>query len=177
MSGFRDAEATAAVAGELCCVFRSLHRILGAGAPKMPTSGAVLYFDERSLEHAFHAELLFERLPLRAGFERELVVTLGSLGGGFALLESWGHEGDEVSLFAGYASLLLPFIVHSLDQEVERSSEIADRSLRRAVRLIRSDLDAAASSTRALGASLLSSDDASARAERAIGQLGAELGI
>jgi hypothetical protein len=137
----------------------------------------VLYFDERSLEHAFHAELLFERLPLRAGFERELVVTLGSLGPGLALLESWANEGDEVRLLSAYARLLLPFIVHSLDQEVERSSVVADRSLRRAIRLIRSDLDASSDATEVLMADLVSSDDALARAAAGVQALGSELGI
>jgi hypothetical protein len=177
VSGFRDGAATAAVAGELCAVFRSLHRILGVGALEAPSAATTVYFDERSLEHAFHAELLFERLPLRAGFDREEVVALGALQPGLDLLASLGTAGDEVGLLAGYGSLLVPWVAHSLDQMAERSSEAADRSLRRAIRLICSDLDAARQPTDRLLAEIAGADGAAAHAGRVIADLGSQLGI
>jgi len=173
---WRSGDETAALVGRLCAVSRRLHQILGASALRASSSAASIAFDEWSLEHAFHAELLFERLPRRAGIDPGALVELGALGGALELLEELGSGGDDVGIGAGYARVLLPRLRTSCAALSEGTSEAAERSLRRALRLIESDLAEATLASEELVESLCSSPGATEHAIRVTGDLEAVLG-
>ena len=140
------------------------------------TPAVIIALDELSLEHAWHAELLIERLPERAGFDRDSALDLGGVAPALELLASLGGAGDEVGLLAGYARVLLPRFALSIDELGGGASEAAERSLRRAARLISSDLSAAAGIVESLTERVAASEGASGHARAVCGDLEAILG-
>ena len=177
MTGFRDGLATAAELGPLVAALRRLHELLGSSALVVPSASAAIFLDERSLEHAWQAELLFERLPRRAGFEREVVIELGAAAVPLELLATLGAAGDEIGLVAGYGGAVAPWLDASLERLAASGSPAADRPLLRAIRLVRSDLEAAREPAERLMAALTSEIESARHAGRVLADLASQLGI
>jgi hypothetical protein len=173
---WRSGEQTAELVGRLCAVSRRLHQILGASSHTAEVPALAIALDELSLEHAWHAELLFERLPLRAGYEREEAVQLGELAPALDLLASLGTAGDDVGLLAGYARVVLPRLVLSVAELGHGSSETAERSIKRSARLILSDLTEAAVLSERLAEAVISGEGAVGHAARVVADLEGLLG-
>jgi len=173
---WRTGEETATDVGRLCAVSRRLHEVLGISSLVARGPALVVALDELSLQHAWHAELLFEQLPLRAGYDREAAVQLGGVASPLDLLASLGAAGDDVGLLAGYARVILPRVTLSLEVVSQSTTEVAERSLRRATRLICSDLAAAEPLVEQLAEGMIAASGAAEHAVFVVGDLEGVLG-
>ena len=131
---WRSGHETALELGRLCGAFRGLHHALGMRAPFLEEPAQVVFCSEWARLHAWHAELLFERLPLRAGFDRESVCTPGDF-----VLMTEGLSDDE---FLVVYRQLLSRIHEAVVSLGEGASPASERSVARAARLVLSDLEA-----------------------------------
>ena len=147
---WRSGHETALDVGRLCAVSRHLHGILGRAALQSERPPLTVAFDEWSLEHGWHGDVLFERLPLRADFSRERVIVLDELAPSFAVLEDFAAGGHDLELLGAYGDALLPLLVSSFGSVATQTSDSAERALRRSIRLITSDLMVAQERSREL---------------------------
>jgi hypothetical protein len=140
MMEWRSGVETAAQVGEACAAFRSLHGVLGKSASSSMIPAVTVALDERALEHAWHAEILFERLPHRDGVDREALVRPGTLGPLIDLLEGVGADHDALEVLAVYAASLST-LTASVSSLRTHASPAAERALQRACRFIEFDLE------------------------------------
>jgi hypothetical protein len=144
LSTWRSGDEVALEVGRLCALCRELHVLLGEGAQAGSVAGLVVSLDEWSLQLAEHAASLYELLPLRAGFDRDVALDPGVFHPALAQLRSWSAAGDDVALLAGFVDEVLPALRREVATLREGCSEAAERSLRRALGFLTLDLDEAA---------------------------------
>jgi len=129
---WRSGEETARDLGRLSAAFARLHTDLGEVALTLATPAATVLLAECALLHSWHGELLFDRLPFRAGFDRHSVCDPGDF-----VVDFEGRE--EAAVLAGYGDLLAR-LIQEVTQLGRNSSAAAERAVARAARLILSDL-------------------------------------
>jgi hypothetical protein len=129
--------------GRLCIVARRLHVALGSAALVVPTPGIAVLFDEWSLNLAEHAASLWEHLPLRAGFDRGSVLDSGAYDEVLCDLESTDPSIDELYLFVGIVTIVIPALRRDVTAIHQRTSDVAERSLRRTLSFLEIDLEVA----------------------------------
>ena len=171
MTAWRSGEQTARLVGRMAAVSSSLHRILGAAADHEGQASATVLLDELSLQHAWHAEILTERLPLRAGIDRAELTVLGPLADPLAVLTELAEGGDVVGVVAAYRLVVLPRLIEHGGDLAAGCSEAAERSLRRALSFGALDLSEAIVRSGSLLVSLTSEGGAEAHAGRVAGDL------
>jgi len=170
MSSWRSGEETAELVGRLCAVERRLHSTLGVASLAVPSAGVTVVLDELSLQHAWHAELLSERLPHRDGVDREALVDLGPADELFDVVDRYSRSGDQVGVLTLYAVYLLPRLLTTVSELAEGCSPAAERSLQRACGLIELDSSNALGVVDELRKQRAWATSARAHAERALAE-------
>lgn len=140
-----------------------------AAAPGLPDAARVLCF-EASAQHAWHAELWADRLPVLAGVEHDrLTRPLGPRVG--PLLESLApgareEEGDTAALrfLVGLTRVVLPGLLASYRGFGRRLAPVADGPAIRALTLVVRDEEEELAAVQALTDELTASPDAARRA-------------
>ena len=155
----------------MVAVSEALHRLLGAAADHEGHPSATVLFDELSLQHAWHAELLTERLPRRAGVDRAELTVLGPLAGPFDVLAELASGGDLVAVAASYRLVVLPRLIEHGGDLAAGCSEAAERSLRRSLSFVALDLSAALARSGSLLVTLTGDASAEAHAGRVASDL------
>lgn len=157
-----------------------------ASDPAMTPAGQVHLF-EASSQHAWHAELWAERLPVLAGMDPEaLTRPVGPVVGPLmAALEAEAPEAGEagtghaapaalsaVARLAGLHRVVLPALVTSYRRHLPRTVPVADGPVTRALQLALADLEEEQAAGEVLLGTLLAGEGAPAAADAALGRLG-----
>jgi hypothetical protein len=171
MTTWRSGAQTAALVSRMVAVSDALHRTLGAAADHPGQPAATVLFDELSLQHAWHAELLTERLPRRAGVERAELTVLGRLAEPMAMLAELADGGDVVGVAAAYRLVVLPRLIEHGGDLAAGCSDAAERSLRRSLSFVALDLSQALARSGSLLVSLTADEGAEAHAGRVASDL------
>jgi hypothetical protein len=136
-------EATARLLGAYAWVEGRLFEVLGQLAAKggdVPEVPVLL--DAHSQQHAWHASLFSERIPLLPGFEPAALTVSPSpaVGELLEVLERAGNGTDAVALLA---RVVLPRLVTGYRRHLDRTLAASDAPVARALRLVlRDDIDA-----------------------------------
>ena len=157
----------------MVAVSATLHGVLGRAADHEGVASATVLFDELSLQHAWHAELLTDRLPRRAGGDRSALTVLGTLAEPFEILDELARGGDIVGVTAAYRLVVLPRLIEHGGDLAAGCSEAAERSLRRSLSFVGLDLSQALARSGSLLVSLTLDPGAEAHASRVAGDLSA----
>ena len=147
--------AQARLVGGCHWVERRLYEILGTWVESESSAEAQLLFDVYSQQHAWHAGLFAERLPvshalagdvasaLADGLERmfDILARGASDGGGIAAAAADGRGASAGTLLrlAGLSRVVLPRLVAGFTLHLRRGRPVADAALLRAVRLTMRD--------------------------------------
>ena len=173
MTTWRSGAQTASLVGRMVAVSDALHRILGHAADHEGHAAATVLLDELSLQHAWHAELLTDRLPRRAGVDRAALAVLGPLAEPLAVLDELATGGDVVGVTAAYRLVLLPRVIEHGSNLATGCSEAAERSLRRSLGFVALDLSQALARSGSLLVALTRDDAAESHAGRVASDLSA----
>jgi hypothetical protein len=127
----------AGLLGAYCAAERALFELTGAMAADPDTGAeAAVRLDEMSAEHAWHAELWADRLPVLSGVDAQALVVLPApAAAAFAELGS----GPARARMAGLFGVVLPRLVTSYRRHLRATSGAADQPVRRALRLVLRD--------------------------------------
>jgi hypothetical protein len=138
MSGPEDEplslEAAAGLLGAYCALERALFELTGVAAvdPEAPPSVSVA-LSSWSTEHAWHAELFADRLPVTAAIDPgALVVLPAPLGGAFERLAA----AAPLARLAGLVRVVLPRLLVAYGRHLAAASAVADGPTRRALTLV-----------------------------------------
>lgn len=145
-AGALPLEAQARVVGGYQWIERRLFEVLGGWVLSEPVAEARLVFDVYSQQHAWHAELWAERLPVLDGLDPatltvpptpEVDSLLARLAGGVA-----GHDpaaGGTLLRLVGLARVVLPRLVTGYGLHLRRAAPVADGPVVRSLRLVMRD--------------------------------------
>jgi hypothetical protein len=159
--------------GSYCFVERRLFELTGAWSVEVDRPGVAVQLDRVSQQHAWHAELWAERLPVLAGVEpASLVRPQGALG---PLLDSLAACESAVERLAGLYRCVLPRLVVSYGRHQRRAVPATDARVMRALRLVRADELAAWQVGEAQLESLIDTAEAAELAAATLGRLEAGL--
>jgi hypothetical protein len=173
-----ELQRAAGVIGAYCAVERALFELTGSMArdPDLAARAAVL-LDALSGEHAWHAELWADRLPVLSGVDAQALVVLPSpLPAVFAELGSGSLLARAIGLFR----VVLPRLVTSYQRHLRSASATAERPTRRALRLVlRDEIEAWAGGEAQVEALLRTPGDveAAAQAQRSLETRLVEAGV
>jgi hypothetical protein len=124
--------------GAYCFVERRLFELTGAWSVEVGRPGVAVQLDAVSQQHAWHAELWAERLPVLAGVEpASLIRPLGAALG--PLLDSLAACESDVERLAGLYRCVLPRLLASYGGHLRRAVPVTDAPTIRALRLVRAD--------------------------------------
>lgn len=128
----------ASLVGSYSWVEHRLYEVLGGWVALEPVDEARLLFDAHSQEHAWHARLFADRLPVLDGLDRRSLTAAPS-----PALERLveAAQSAEVTLLrlAGIGRVLLPRLVCGYVLHLQRASSVAEAPLARALRLVLGD--------------------------------------
>jgi len=149
---------TAELVGEYRWIEATLYRLLGSWVADMPVAGLQVHLDAQSMRHAWHAELLGDRLPVLAGVDPDgltrpstaSAALFGALDGVEVVPEGPGSTwpaGDTgpvprvgaLPRLAGLYRVVLPRLVTSYSRHLRVLAPVADAPLQRALRLVLRD--------------------------------------
>jgi len=147
-------EDQAQVVGAYLWIERRSFEILGSWVAREASEEARLLFDVHSQQHAWHAELFYERLPVLDWVDREGLAVPPSDAVEVALAMLAGTEVTLLRL-VGAGRFLLPRLIAGYSLHLERATAVADAPLMRALRLVLRDELEAWQATEALTQSLL----------------------
>ena len=124
--------------GAYCFVERRLFELTGAWSVDADPPRVAVHLDQVSQQHAWHAELWAERLPVLAGIEpasliRPLGATLGPV------LDALAVADTPVERLAGLYRCVLPRLLTSYGRHLRRAVPATDAPVMRALRLVRTD--------------------------------------
>jgi len=173
VSSWRSGEETAALVGRMAAVSSSLHGILGRASNHEGHAAATVLLDELSLQHAWHAEILTERLPLRAGVDRKDLTVLGGIAGPIDVVDELASGGDVVGVVAAYRLVLLPRLIEHGGALAVGCSDAAERTLRRSLSFVALDLTQALVRAGSLLVTMTADRAAEAHGSRVAGDLSA----
>jgi hypothetical protein len=144
----------AALLGTYSWVERRLFELTGAWAAQAELPAVRLFLDRSSLEHAWHAELLAQRLPVLRGVDpASFQRPLGALGPLVDSLEELWSRPEPVrspAVLAGLGRLVLPALLDTYRAHLERAVPWTDGPAMRALRLVMADEEAAQGDAEAL---------------------------
>jgi hypothetical protein len=168
-----DLRQAAGLVGAYCAIERRLFELTGAMATEaeMPTEAQV-YLDSLSAEHAWHAELWADRLPVVAGIDAQaLVVVPGPAG---EVLEEVAKAPSAEGL-AGLFRVVLPRLVASYTHHEATASPVSEPPTLRALRLVLRDEVESLVTGEALVQGLLGTPEAVAAAGKTVVRLESSL--
>ena len=130
-------EVTAGLLGAYCALERALFELTGAAvaAPEADPEATVL-LSAWSAEHAWHAELWADRLPVSAAFDSDALVVLAEPLPG--LLDELARAGS-LPLLSGLIRVVLPRLVITYERHLTAASAASDGPVRRALTLVLRD--------------------------------------
>ena len=135
-----------------------LFELLGAWVRREPSDEARLLFDLHSQQHAWHAQLFAERLPVLDGVDRDALCVAPSADVERVMELVGATEGTLLRL-VGAGRLVLPRLVGSYTLHLQRAAAVADAPLVRALRLVLRDELEAWQATEVMVQSLLRGTD------------------
>lgn len=100
----------AAEIGHLAWIERSLFEVFGRWSMTETEPSVVVMFDDHSQRHAWHAEVLFDRLPELADVDREGLVVAASPGV-TAAIERLADTTDILRRFVAAYRVMCPFLI------------------------------------------------------------------
>ena len=139
MTTWRSGDQTAAELGRLLAVESLLHDQLGQASRTAQPPALVCLLDERSMLHASHVELLVDHLPRRDGVDRASLLVLGELEP--VVEELRDLAADAATLLVAYREVLVVRVIEAVISLEVGCSDAAERSLRRSLGLVLTDLE------------------------------------
>lgn len=133
-----DLHRAAGLLGAYCAIERALFELTGAlaGTADLDDPEILVFLDGLSGEHAWHAELWAERLPVLSAFDsRTLVAVPEPAGRTLADLRSR----PPIAQIAGLVRVVLPRLISSYVRHMAVVSPAAERPTLRALRLVLRD--------------------------------------
>jgi hypothetical protein len=136
-----DLDRSAVLLGAYCAVERSLFELTGALAAQAGTDPAArVALDAWSAEHAWHAELFADRLPVLADLD---TATLVELPAPAAEMLGYLSAAPPLERLAGLLRVVLPRLVTTYRRHLEVASAASEGPTRRALRLaLRDEVEA-----------------------------------
>jgi hypothetical protein len=141
-------ERSAGLVGGYCWMERRLFALTGAWANRAGTAASLqVHFDVMSAQHAWHAELFFDRLPVLDWVDRPSLVVAPSPG-----VRQLFSDLDDPAMAPAVrlgvlATVVLPRLVATYDRHLGYARPVADQPVMRALGLVladeRSEIDAA----------------------------------
>ncbi|MHB8681366.1 MAG: hypothetical protein ACYDA2_04635 [Acidimicrobiales bacterium] len=129
-------EQTAAQLAAYAWVEQRLFEILGGWALGDDCAPAAVLFDALSQQHAWHAELFSERVPLVAGVDGDARAPRAGLE---RALEALARSSPGAPRLAAMARVVLPRLVAGYRAHLAHTSPVADAPVVRALRLVLRD--------------------------------------
>jgi hypothetical protein len=148
----------AQLTGGYSWVEHRLFELLGAWVSGESSPQARLLFDVHSQQHAWHARLFAERLPVLDGMDPASLTVVPSAGLE-RVMALVGRAGSTLSRLVGEGRFLLPRLVSGYTFHLARVAALADAPLIRALRLVLRDEVEAWQATEAMVQSLLVGPD------------------
>ncbi|HXR54581.1 MAG TPA: hypothetical protein VN793_05990 [Acidimicrobiales bacterium] len=161
-----DLHQAAGLVGAYCAIERRLFELTGSSAtgPEMAPDVQV-YLDALSAEHAWHAELWADRLPVVSGIDAQALVVIPAPAR--EVLDEVA-TGGPVETLAGLFRVVLPRLIVSYAHHQAAASAASEPPTLRALRLILSDEVEALVAGEALVQRLLGTSEAVAAAGRTV---------
>jgi len=160
--------------GAYCFVERRLFELTGAWSGELGVPRLAVHLDQVSQQHAWHAELWADRLPVLAGIEpASLVAPAGPALG--PVLDALAATDTAVERLAGLYRCVLPRLLVTYGRHLRRAVPATDAPVIRALRLVRTDELAAWQVGEAQLEVLIDTPDAARAAATAVGALEATL--
>jgi hypothetical protein len=155
---------TATLVGAYRWAEHRLFELTGAWAAEPSPPAVQVHLDEVSAQHAWHAELWADRLPVLDWFDPDRVtVPFGSAG---PLFDALGDLAEPVRRLAGLYRVVVPRLVAGYDHHLARTVPATDGPVIRTLRLVgRDEVDAWRAGEARLQALLTSPAEASAAAD------------
>lgn len=155
---------TATLVGAYRWAEHRLFELTGAWAAEPSPPAVQVHLDEVSAQHAWHAELWADRLPVLDWFDPDSVtVPFGAAG---PLFDALADLAEPVRRLAGLYRVVVPRLVAGYDHHLARTVPATDGPVIRALRLVgRDEVDAWRAGEARLQALLTSPADASAAAD------------
>jgi hypothetical protein len=154
----------AGLLGAYCAIERRLFELTGSlAAQDDVTPEITVYLDSLSAEHAWHAELWADRLPVLSGVDAQALVVLP------APLEEVFDELESripVDGLTGLFRLVLPRLITSYARHAESATSVSEGPTLRALRLVLRDETEAWAAGEALVEGLLDTPEAAAAAAK-----------
>jgi hypothetical protein len=153
-----DLHQAAVLVGAYSAIERRLFELTGTLAAEADTVPEIAVFlDSLSGEHAWHAELWADRLPVLAGIDAQALVVVPPAAR--AVLDGL-DRGDLVEKMAGLFRVVLPRLVASYGYHEAYASAVSEAPTRRALRLVLRDEAEALVAGEALAQGLLGTPEA-----------------
>jgi hypothetical protein len=161
-----DLHQSAGLVGAYCAIERRLFELTGSSAtgPEMAPDTQV-YLDSLSAEHAWHAELWADRLPVVSGIDAQALVVIPAPAR--EVLDEVA-TGGQVETLAGLFRVVLPRLIVSYSHHETAASSASEPPTLRALRLILRDEVEALVAGEALVQRLLDTPEAVAAAGRTV---------
>ena len=128
-------ENTARLLGAYSYVEGRLYEVLGTMASDEPLARAALLFEELSQQHAWHASLFAEHVPVLAGADPGSLRASPGTPAELAL-ERLAGAADSAARLAMLARAVLPRLVAGYRRHLERANRSSDAPVIRALRLV-----------------------------------------
>ncbi len=127
--------------GAYCWLEGRLFETLGSWVSTVPESEVKLALASHARQHAWHAELWQERLPLipHSSPERLTAPTSAEVGAFAAAVAEARSEDQTIEKLVGAYRVLLPRMVAAYSEHLRVTSEVSDGPVIRALRLVLSD--------------------------------------
>jgi hypothetical protein len=164
-----DLHQASGMLGAYCALERRLFELTGSASaePEMPAEASV-YLDSLSAEHAWHAELWADRLPVVSGIDAEALVVLPEAA---AVALEGVAAGAPLARLAALFRVALPRLVASYARHESAASQVSERPTLRALRLVLRDEVEALVTGEALVQGLLGTPEAVEAAARTVANL------
>jgi hypothetical protein len=117
---------------------RRLFELTGAWAAGTDVPSVQLHLDAVSAEHAWHAELFADRLPVLDGTDREALTRPAGPALG-PVMEALAATEGTVGRLAGLYRVVVPRLLTTYGRHLELAAPVADGPAIRALRLVRRD--------------------------------------
>jgi hypothetical protein len=160
----------AAMVGAYRWVELRLFEILGGWVADESSGEARLFFDVHSQQHAWHAQLFLDRLPLLDGVDRD-VLTVAPSPTVERFVENVEKTDGSAARTAVLARCALPRLVTAYDLHLQRASPVADAPLIRALQLVVGDEARALRKAEALYEAMIGSADVPDEATGRVGHV------
>jgi len=164
-----DLHRAAGLVGAYCAIERRLFELTGSSSAEaeMPEEASV-YLDSLSIEHAWHAELWADRLPVVSGIDAQALVVVPKAAG--QVLDAVA-TGGPLERMVAFFRVALPRLVASYVHHESAASRVSERPTLRALHLVLRDETEALVAGETLVQGLLGTPEAVEVAARTVARL------